>query len=82
MKKFLTLLMLLIFVSVFTTACNDQPKPKQNMIQAKRRFADYVEPQQQKDPNTVDLSEGPRLKYDKRIGPQNLDFDIKIIDPY
>jgi hypothetical protein len=41
-----------------------------------------MEPQQHKDPNTVDLSEGPKLKYDANLGPKNLNFDIKIVDPY
>lgn len=82
MKKIFTFLLLLAFVSVSTTACSHNRKPKQNMIQSKRRFADYVEPQAQNDPNRIDLSEGPKLKYDAKLGPKNLDFDIKIIDPY
>ena len=81
MKKFITLILLLSFVSVLTTAC-DQKKPKQNMIQSKRRFADYVEQQNSNDPSRVDLSEGPKLKYDAKLGPKNIDFDIKIVDPY
>ena len=52
------------------------------MIQSKRRFAEYVAPEAQKDPNTIDLSEGPKLKYDAKFGPKKLDFDIKIVDPY
>lgn len=83
MKKTIIFLIMLSFVCVCSTACvvgNGKPKP--NMIQSKRRFADYVSQQQQKDPNSIDLSEGPKLKYDARFGPQNLDFDIKIIDPY
>ena len=80
MKKALIFLIMLSMVSVCTTACSNKQKP--NMIQAKRRFADYVEPQQQKDPNTIDLSEGPRQNYNARFGPKNLDFDIKIVDPY
>ena len=82
MKKFFAFILLLSFVSVCTTACSNQGKPKKNMIQSKRRFAEYVEPQQNKDPNRIDLSEGPKLKYDAKLGPQNLDFDIKIVDPY
>lgn len=52
------------------------------MIQSKRRFAEYVEPQNQKNPNTIDLSEGPKQNYNATFGPKNLDFDIKIVDPY
>ena len=82
MKKICTFLLLLIFVSVSTTACSQNKTPKQNMIQSKRRFADYVEPQAQNDPTRIDLSEGPKLKYDAKLGPKSLDFDIKIVDPY
>ena len=81
MKKALIFLLMLTFVSVCTTACTGN-KQKPNLIQSKRRFAEYVEPQAQKDPNTIDLSDGPKLKYDAKLGPKNLDFDIKIIDPY
>ena len=82
MKKIFVFLLMLSLVSVCTTACTNNRKPKPNMIQSKRRFAQYVEPQEKKDPNTIDLSEGPRLKYDAKLGPQNLDFEIKIVDPY
>jgi len=67
-------------ISACTTACTNKQKP--NMIQSKRRFAEYLEPQQQKDPNRIDLSEGPRQNYNAKFGPKNLDFDIKIVNPY
>lgn len=82
MKKTAIFLIMLAFVSVCTTACTNQGNSKPNMIQSKRRFAEYIEPQQQKDPNAIDLSEGPRQNYNAKFGPQNLDFDIKIVDPY
>jgi len=82
MKKIFTLLLVFSFIFC-TTACSSQKMGKSsNIIQSKRRFADYVEPQQKKDPNTIDLSEGPKLKYDANLGPKNLNFDIKIVDPY
>ena len=82
MKNFWTILLLLTFVSTLSTACNQKQTQKQNLIQSKRRFADYVEPQQNNDPTRIDLSEGPKLKYDAKFGPKKLDFDIKIVDPY
>ena len=82
MKKLCAYLLLLSILILCTTSCNKQPSQKQNLIQSKRRFAEYMEPQQHKDPNTVDLSEGPKLKYDANLGPKNLNFDIKIVDPY
>lgn len=81
MKKTIIYIIMLSFISVCTAACTKQTE-KPNMIQSKRRFAEYIEPQQQKDPNSIDLSEGPRQNYNAKFGPKNLDFDIKIIDPY
>lgn len=82
MKKTIIFLIIFSLISVCTTACSGQRKPKPNMIQSKRRFAEYIEPQQKKDPNTIDLSEGPRQNYNVNFGPKNLDFDIKIVNPY
>lgn len=82
MKKTAVLFIMLSLVCVLTTACSKQKEQKQNMIQSKRRFAEYVEPQNQKNPNTIDLSEGPKQNYNATFGPKNLDFDIKIVDPY
>ena len=52
------------------------------MVQAKRRFAKYIEPQKTKDVGRADLSEGPRLRYDANFGPKTPNFDIKIVNPY
>lgn len=82
MKKFVALFLLLAFTCVLTTACNQKQSSKPNMIQSKRRFADYLESQDAKDPSRVDLSEGPKLKYDAKLGPKNIEFDVKIVDPY
>ena len=82
MKKLMVLFLLTVFVCLFTTACAEKKVKKQNLIQSKRRFAQYMEPQSQKDMHSIDLSEGPKLKYDAQLGPQNLNFDIKIVDPY
>lgn len=82
MKKFFVFFTMLSLISVLTTACTNQIHQKSNMIQSKRRFAEYVEPQVQKDPNAIDLSEGPRQNYNAKFGPKNPEFDIKIVDPY
>lgn len=82
MKKVCIYLMLIFFLSSLTTACNIKQNSN-SMVQSKRRFAQYVEPQQNKQSGQfVDLSEGPKLKYDAHLGPQNLNFDFKIVDPY
>ena len=82
MKKALVFLIMFSFVSICTTACTNQHKPKQNMVQApQRRFAKYLGEQQQ-NPNAIDLSEGPKQNYNAKFGPKNIEFDIKIVDPY
>jgi hypothetical protein len=53
------------------------------MIQSQRRFAKYIEPQTAQTKSvSIDLSEGPKLDYRKNLGPQDINFDIKIVDPY
>ena len=80
MNKLFIFCILLVFTLVVTTACSGSNANKPNMIQSKRRFAQYVE--QNQNPNAVDLSEGPRLKYDMDMGPKDLNFDIKITSPF
>ena len=82
MKKLFAFLLMTVFVCSFTTACTNTKKTKANMVQSKRRFADYMEGSQLKNPHAIDLSEGPKLRYDKKLGPQNPEFDFKIVDPY
>ena len=31
---------------------------------------------------TIELSEGPKLRYNANFGPRDLNFDFKIINPY
>jgi len=82
MKKLFSILLILSFVSLITSACaTKQQKP--NMIQSKRRFEKYVNPQnQQSSTGGIDLSEGPKTNYHGNLGPKDLNFDIKIVDPY
>lgn len=80
MKKICIFLLMLSFITISTSACSH--KPKQNMVQSQRRFAKYVEPMQQGNGDVIDLSEGPKLKYDANFGPTNPGFEFKIVDPY
>ena len=80
-KKICSLLILSMVSMLFFSACTIKDQ-KSTMVQAKRRFAKYVEPQKNKDVRSVDLSEGPRLRYDADFGPKTPNFDIKIVNPY
>lgn len=82
MKKICIFFILLSFVCITTSACAPH-KQKQNMIQSQRRFAKYIEPQAAQTKSvSIDLSEGPKLDYRRNLGPQDINFDIKIVDPY
>lgn len=81
MKKVVIFLIMFSLVSICTTACTKQHKPKQNMVQAQRRFAKYLDAPQG-NPNAIDLSEGPKQNYNAKFGPKSLEFDVKIVDPY
>lgn len=50
-------------------------------IKYERKFGKYIEPQQSTG-TVIDLSEGPKLKYNANFGPKELNFDIKIVNPY
>ena len=81
MKQICILILMTIFICSITSACSTKQKP--NMVQAQRRFAKYVTPTQSSQTGgVVDLSEGPKLNYDAKFGPQNVNFDVKIVDPY
>lgn len=52
------------------------------MVKTQRRFAKYIEPEKNNDAGMVDLSEGPKLKYEANFGPKTPSFDFKIVNPY
>lgn len=82
MKKICCFLIASIVCTTLFSACNIKSK-EATMVQAKRRFAKYVEPQQKKNEGgRIDLSEGPHLRYDADFGPKNPSFEFKIVNPY
>lgn len=80
MKKICSLIILAFVISVCASACNVQPPA--SMVKSQRRFAKYVEPPNNVQGGVVDLSEGPKTRYEANFGPKALDFDIKIRNPY
>ncbi len=56
-------------------------EPNNSMVQSQRRLEKYFT--HEKTPaGVVDLSEGPKLKYNANFGPKDLNFDFKIENPY
>lgn len=80
MKKVCVLVLCLSITSLLLSACNS--KQPATMVKAKRRFQQYIEPPKAQHNGIVDLSEGPKLKYNADFGPKNPNFDFKIKNPY
>ena len=79
MEKYSVLIVCLLISAVLLSACNAQP---QSPIKYKRKIEQYLPASNTSSSGMVDLSEGPRQNYDARFGPRDLNFDIKIVNPY
>ena len=79
MKKYALLFVCLLVSSLLLSACDTMPK---SPIQYERKLGKYFEEENQHLGGVVDLSEGPKLRYNAKFGPKDLNFDIKIINPY
>lgn len=81
MKKIALLLVCLTMASVLLTGCT--MKNKTQTINYKRKLVQYLPAENTSSiKRTIDLSEGPKSKYDANFGPNDLNFDIKIKNPY
>ena len=82
MKKYCLLVILLILSGMILSACS---VPANSPIKYQRKFEKYLKPMEAEQKPTggmIDLSEGPKLNYNAKFGPKELNFDIKIINPY
>lgn len=80
MKKYALIIICLFFSCILFSACSSLEK---SPIKYERRLGKYFEPQDKKPVGgMVDLSEGPKLKYNANFGPKDLNFDFKIVNPY
>ena len=80
MKKYGLLIVCLLLSSFLLSACSSTPN---SPIRYERKLGKYFEAQDNKPSGgMIDLSEGPKLKYNANFGPRELNFDIKIVNPY
>ena len=81
MKKAGLFIVCLLISTVLLCACNAAPN---SPIHYERKLGKYFETKEDIKPQggMIDLSEGPKLKYDAKFGPRELNFDIKIVNPY
>ncbi|MCQ2743882.1 MAG: hypothetical protein MJ230_03680 [bacterium] len=78
MKNFAFVLVFLTIASILLCSCSF--KNKTQTINYQGRLKKYI--QQSSDIKKIDLSEGPKLRYEANFGPNDLNFDIKIKNPY
>lgn len=78
MKKYVLSIVCLLISSMLLTACKTLPN---SPIKYERKLGKYFESEKSSG-GTIDLSEGPKLHYNANFGPKDLNFDIKIINPY
>ena len=79
MKKYGLLVVCLLISSVLLSACNTMPN---SPIKYERKLGKYFESEGKHVGGTIDLSEGPKLRYNANFGPKDLNFDFKIVNPY
>ena len=80
MKKYSLYVVCLLISTVLLSACTAMPK---SPIKYERKLGKYFDSDEKRvQGGTIDLSEGPKLHYNAKFGPKDLNFDIKIINPY
>lgn len=79
MRNYGLLIVCLLISSVLLSACNAAPT---SPIKYERKLGKYFESENKSAGATIDLSEGPKLRYNAYFGPKDLNFDFKIINPY
>jgi len=79
MKKYYFLVLSLMVLSILLTACSSKPD---STIKYERKLGKYFESENKTTGGVIDLSEGPKLKYNAKFGPNDLNFDFKIVNPY
>lgn len=82
MKNYGLMIVCLLISGLILSGCNSVDS--NSMVKAQRRLEKYLPSENTAKPSgrTIDLSEGPKLRYDAKFGPKDLNFDIKIINPY
>ena len=84
MRKLVILCVCLLISTVFLSACN--VSQKNQTIKYERKLEKYLPRDSARSATTsngaIDLSEGPRLKYQADFGPRDVSFDLKLNTRY
>ena len=81
MEKYCLLIICMLVSCLLFSGCNVKQK-NNSPIKYQRRLEKYLPSQNEKQVGTVDLSEGPKTRYDAKFGPKDLDFDVKLHTQY
>lgn len=79
MKKHSLFVVCVLVSCVLFSGCNIHQD--NSPIKYQRKLEKYL-PSEKPKSGTIDLSEGPKTRYDAKFGPKDLDFDIKIHTRY
>ena len=79
MKKYGLFVVCLLIACVVLCACKIESN--NSMVKSQRRLQKYLTPPQTP-AGVVDSSEAPKLRYNANFGPKDLNFDIKLENPY
>ena len=79
MKNYSLLIACLLTSCLLLSGCNAAPN---SPIKYERKLGKYFEDNNKQVGGVIDLSEGPKLRYNAAFGPKDLNFDFKIINPY
>lgn len=80
MEKYCLFVVCLLVSCLLFAGCDI--KQTKSPINYQRRLEKYLSTEPVKAAKTIDLSEGPKTRYDAHFGPKDLDFDIKILTRY
>ena len=80
MEKYCLYIVCLLCSCLLFSGCNIQQS--KSPINYQRRLEKYLPSETVKSPKTIDLSEGPKTKYEANFGPKDLNFDIKLDTKY
>ena len=80
MEKYCLFVVCLLISCLLFAGCDI--KQTTSPINYQRKLEKYLPTEPVKAAKTIDLSEGPKTKYEANFGPKDLDFDIKILTRY
>lgn len=82
MKNCCILIVCLLISGILLSGCDIKTKSPINYHRRLEKYLPNEDVQKKPQGGTIDLSEGPKLKYEQKMGPKDVNFDIKVVTPY